>query len=226
MGRKRTDPRTAPVVRRGDIDRTGTPPEAVGAPVVPEPHPFPDGDARTDVIREGMVIDPSLTPTPDRNTPVSDDPRATRRGGPTAPVILTPEQREQLKALAAMHCTVPEMAAFLGISRQTLERNYTEVMDAGREVGKVSLRRAQYRAALNGNVTMMIWLGKQMLGQAEKIAQEISGPNQGPMQVQDVSAIDVLAAKLGQVAARVNPPAPTTGDGTEPEEHGERRTSG
>jgi len=32
---------------------------------------------------------------------------------------------------------------------------------------KNSLRRAQLKVALDGNVTMLIWLGKQMLGQSE-----------------------------------------------------------
>ena len=34
-------------------------------------------------------------------------------------------------------------------------------------VGKMSLRRAQYKAAIDGNTTMMVWLGKQWLGQRE-----------------------------------------------------------
>ena len=37
----------------------------------------------------------------------------------------------------------------------------------GRLVGRTSIRRAQYKAALDGNPTMLIWLGKQLLGQKE-----------------------------------------------------------
>ena len=34
---------------------------------------------------------------------------------------------------------------------------------------KASLRRMQYKAAEGGNVTAQIWLGKQILGQKDKL---------------------------------------------------------
>lgn len=193
--------------RRGNVDRTGELPGAIEQPVEPEPHPFPVGDARVDIVREGVTIDPRATPTPERNTPVITGEGTGVRGRPANE--LTIEQREQLKALAAMQCTIPEIVAFMGVPKATLERNYSDVIDAGREVGKVSLRRAQYRLALAGNVTMLIWLGKQMLGQAEKVAQEVSGPGGGPVQFSNTSAIDVLMTRLSQIASR-REQAPTT----------------
>jgi hypothetical protein len=36
-------------------------------------------------------------------------------------------------------------------------------------VGKISLRRKQYSIAQEGNVTMLIWLGKNWLGQTDKL---------------------------------------------------------
>ena len=59
-----------------------------------------------------------------------------------------------------------EMAAILGCSVDTLERNYADVIDKAREGGKMTLRRHQFRMAEN-NVAMAIWLGKQYLGQKE-----------------------------------------------------------
>jgi hypothetical protein len=41
------------------------------------------------------------------------------------------------------------------------------MMIKGREDVKMSLRRAQLQLALNGNPTMLIWLGKQLLGQQD-----------------------------------------------------------
>ena len=38
--------------------------------------------------------------------------------------------------------------------------------------GKMSLRREQWRSAEKGNVTMQIWLGKQWLGQTDKVEQK------------------------------------------------------
>lgn len=42
----------------------------------------------------------------------------------------------------------------------------------------------QFKAAEGGNATMLIWLGKQYLGQSDKTQQEISGPEGKPVQVQ------------------------------------------
>lgn len=52
-----------------------------------------------------------------------------------------------------------------------------------RGTGKISLRRKQFQTALagKGNVSMLIWLGKQWLGQ--KDAAEFSGPDNGPIQL-------------------------------------------
>lgn len=38
----------------------------------------------------------------------------------------------------------------------------------------MSLRRSQYKKALNGDTTMLIWLGKVYLGQKETVSQEVS----------------------------------------------------
>ena len=43
----------------------------------------------------------------------------------------------------------------------------------------MSLRRKQFETALAGNVTMMVWLGKQYLGQKDKT--EITGENGGSL---------------------------------------------
>ena len=46
---------------------------------------------------------------------------------------------------------------------------------------KISLRTKQVEMALDGNVTMLIWLGKQMLGQKEKLEHsDEGGANPGP----------------------------------------------
>lgn len=60
-------------------------------------------------------------------------------------------------------------------SRQTLydhvRARYGEdfpiVYGLKRGSGKISLRRAQFAQALKGNTTMLIWLGKQYLGQGD-----------------------------------------------------------
>ena len=78
----------------------------------------------------------------------------------------------QVEQLASFGCTDTEIASFFDISRTTLERNYEQYMTKGRESGKIRLRQMQWASAKKGNVAMLIWLGKQLLGQSDK--QEIT----------------------------------------------------
>ena len=80
----------------------------------------------------------------------------------------------QVKELSARHSTEPEIAAVLGIDYATWKRHkkrnpaIMEAVNEGKEIGKSSLRRMQWKNAQDGNVTMQIWLGKQYLGQSDK----------------------------------------------------------
>lgn len=75
---------------------------------------------------------------------------------------------EQVRKLSAIGATIAEIAAFFDVSRDTIERHFREQIDAGKEIGRVRLRKRQYDLAMSGNATMLIWLGKQMLGQTDK----------------------------------------------------------
>lgn len=77
--------------------------------------------------------------------------------------------------LAKLWCTYEEMADFLGINSETLKYNFGEAIKVGRAETKQALRRAQLKLALEGDRTMLIWLGKQILGQSDtpKDADEI-----------------------------------------------------
>jgi hypothetical protein len=70
-----------------------------------------------------------------------------------------------------------EIAAVMKCSVDTLENRYSEVIKIGREEGKQSLRRAQWKKALEGNPAMLIWLGKFYLGQKEEINFTSSEPD-------------------------------------------------
>ena len=69
--------------------------------------------------------------------------------------------------LAALGCNQKEIAIWFGIPEETLKYNFYDYMQRAQEETKQRLRRAQITAALGGNVTMLIWLGKNMLGQQE-----------------------------------------------------------
>lgn len=72
-----------------------------------------------------------------------------------------------LAGLAAIHCTYEEMGAILGVSEDTIRTNPANVaiVEKERMAGRMGLRQAQMKSALNGNATMLIWLGKIILGQ-------------------------------------------------------------
>lgn len=82
----------------------------------------------------------------------------------------------EIDKLCQIQCTGEEIASFFEISYDTLERrckeqfkvSFAEYIKEKSAKGKSSLRRMQWKAAMNGNVTMLIWLGKQYLGQADK----------------------------------------------------------
>lgn len=79
---------------------------------------------------------------------------------------------ELLYKLAQIHCTMKEMVDILGVSEDTLKRRFSGIIDKGKAEGKMRLRRKQIEVAMQGNAVMLIWLGKQMLGQAETPVQE------------------------------------------------------
>ena len=78
---------------------------------------------------------------------------------------------QAIQKLAQMHCTYDEIAEFLEVSTKTLQRNYVHLIKKGREMGKISLRRAQFEKALVVNGARQRWVGKQHLDQKDKIEQ-------------------------------------------------------
>jgi hypothetical protein len=76
---------------------------------------------------------------------------------------------EKIKQLAGLGLCYAEIAAVLECSHDLLERRYRDVIATGHSKRNASLRRKQYEVAINGNPTMLIWLGKQFLDQKDKV---------------------------------------------------------
>ncbi len=74
---------------------------------------------------------------------------------------------ELILKLSSILCTNKEIANICGCSEDTLERRYMHVLEKGRSNGRMSLRRRQYEIAMEGNPTILIWLGKNYLSQKE-----------------------------------------------------------
>jgi len=79
--------------------------------------------------------------------------------------VVIPE--EEVAQLSQYHCTNKEMADFYGVPLQTFMDNFRDIIDKNKIITKQRLRKAQLDLALNGDKTMLIWLGKNILGQQE-----------------------------------------------------------
>ena len=73
----------------------------------------------------------------------------------------------KVQELAEFGCTNKEIAQFYGCDESLIRKSYSEFITKGRASGKTRLRELQWEVAKKGNVTMLIWLGKQVLGQSE-----------------------------------------------------------
>lgn len=110
---------------------------------------------------------------PDRNPSKRGRGLAVKRGPHPRPIDLATVAR-----CAQIGCTIEEIAAVLGFSRSDFyERMEADPeirgkIESGHDRGKVSLRRRQHRRAMSGSDTMLIWLGKQRLGQRDRFDHE------------------------------------------------------
>ena len=84
--------------------------------------------------------------------------------------------RELVWRLACMQCTNKEIGDVIGLAPTTVARNFGDLIEKGKSIGKRSLRRAQWDKALNGDTRMQIFLGKNYLSQ--KDAPESTDTNQ------------------------------------------------
>lgn len=77
---------------------------------------------------------------------------------------------EMIEKLSMIQCTQDEIASCLNVNVKTLRADdkFLDLYKKGQEKGKMSLRRIQYKLA-ERNSAMAIWLGKQYLGQTEKV---------------------------------------------------------
>ena len=88
--------------------------------------------------------------------------------------------QNQFDSLFAIQCTEEEICNVLDVSEKTLiswcnevyGESFSKVFRQKRDLGKTSLRRNQWKLAENGNSTMQIWLGKQILKQSESPIQD------------------------------------------------------
>ena len=124
--------------------------------------------------------DAALTTTPTNDKPIKIP---KKKGGPQPGSGRKRKNIDWIKIdrMCKILCTHEEIASILGTSTSRLEERciqehgigFSEYYDRRANGGKMSLRRRQFSAALAGNSTMLIWLGKQCLAQSDK--SQVSG---------------------------------------------------
>lgn len=104
----------------------------------------------------------------------------------------------ELRALAVAGCSQEEAASFFDVGYSTFKRllkespTHRRAWEDGARKRNAQLRAAQMKLALNGNPTMQIWLGKQMLGQRDRPAER--EPGVPPVVVQNVASAQAAAS--------------------------------
>ena len=110
---------------------------------------------------------------------------------------------EQVRALARLGCTWDEIADVIQVSRTTFgkylkqKKSLREAYERGLSEGDVSIRRAQYDAAMGGKTAMLIWLGKNRLNQTDRVETKTEN------EITDTTgAVDKLHSAIDRLARR------------------------
>jgi hypothetical protein len=96
--------------------------------------------------------------------------------GGRPPFELNDQDFERLVGMLRIQCTQQEVCGVFGVTDKTLNEalrrrgahGFSDLYKKHQDEGKVSLRRLQWKAAQDGNTTMLVWLGKQVLGQKDR----------------------------------------------------------
>lgn len=110
--------------------------------------------------------------------------------------------------LAGIQCTYEEIASVCKISkRQFIEHVQRDaelrgIIEDGWASGRMSVRRQQFKLLAEGNVTMAIWLGKQYLGQRDRVDNRVTGAEGGPLQTHNVTDLELLETRIARIVER------------------------
>lgn len=106
---------------------------------------------------------------------------------------------DMVRGFAAVGYTMEEVALLCGCSVSTLYRNYDKAMKEGVAIRNGAIRRKQVERALAGDNTMLIWLGKTLLGQVEASKLEI----QAEVTHRDEDAYTEVARRIAGLRERI-----------------------
>ena len=82
---------------------------------------------------------------------------------------------ERVEMLASFGCSTIEIARLHNCDESTVRLRFKNELERGRENMKIKLRQLQWKQAENGNTSLLIFLGKQYLGQSDRNELELVG---------------------------------------------------
>ena len=74
--------------------------------------------------------------------------------------------------------------SFSTVKRLAATPEVRDIIDRGADLGRISLRRQQFKLLREGSVTTAIWLGKQYLGQRDQREQTLGTPSVDPLLIE------------------------------------------
>jgi len=96
--------------------------------------------------------------------PVDGPPEPTKRGRSRKPI-----SEDEIVRLAAKGSSDDYISWRLGISKTLLSGKYKNLLDSGKAVRNGAILRRQFQLAMDGNVPMLIWLGRNLLNQCNRV---------------------------------------------------------
>ena len=86
---------------------------------------------------------------------------------------------EKVEMLSSFGCSTVEIAKLHNCDEQTIRTRFKPEIQRGRESMKIKLRQLQWKTAEQGSNAMLIFLGKQYLGQSDRNELELVGNLEG-----------------------------------------------
>tara|TARA_R100000458_G_C8238021_1_gene217816 strand:- start:94 stop:489 length:396 start_codon:yes stop_codon:yes gene_type:complete len=86
---------------------------------------------------------------------------------------------DKVEMLASFGCSTVEIAKLHNCDEHTIRKRFKEELERGRESMKIKLRQLQWKQAENSNTSLLIFLGKQYLGQSDRNELELVGNLEG-----------------------------------------------
>lgn len=82
---------------------------------------------------------------------------------------------DKVEMLASFGCSTVEIAKLHNCDEHTIRKRFKDELERGRESMKIKLRQLQWKTAEQGSNAMLIFLGKQYLGQSDRNELELVG---------------------------------------------------